>query len=50
MVTMHFIKVLGTFVAMIALGLAGVYLVNRYGQEAATTASVPVAECVGDNC
>jgi hypothetical protein len=50
MVTNHFIKVLATFVVMIALGLAGVYLVNKYGQEPTATASVPAADCVGANC
>ena len=48
MVTMHFIKVLAAFMAMIALGLAGVYLVNQYGQEPAATATTPA--CIGANC
>ncbi|MDP9249418.1 MAG: hypothetical protein M3M85_02845 [bacterium] len=50
MITRHFIKVLATFTVMIALGLAGVYLVNQYGQESPTTASVPGADCTGENC
>ncbi len=40
--TSHFFRLLTIFVVMIALGLAGVYLVNTYGQEKAPTANVPV--------
>jgi len=39
--TSHFFKILTIFVVLIALGLAGVYLVNTYGQEEAPTANVP---------
>jgi hypothetical protein len=46
----HFFKLLATFVALIGLGLAGVYLVNTYGQGEATTAKVPNPECVGEGC
>lgn len=37
--TKHFLKVLATFVGMIALGLVGVYLVNTYGQAEAPQAN-----------
>jgi len=33
--TSHFIRLLTIFVVLIALGLAGVYLVNTYGQDEA---------------
>lgn len=39
MLTSHFLKVFATFVAMIAIGLAGVYLVNTYGKTEAPQAS-----------
>ena len=37
--TKHFLRTLATFMAMIALGLVGVYLVNNYGQEEAPQAN-----------
>ncbi len=40
MITRHFFKTLFIFTAMIALGLAGVFLVNYYDQEKANDVGV----------
>lgn len=50
MVTMHFVRTLAVFTVLIALGLGGVYLVNKYGEEAASTAGPAPTECVGEEC
>lgn len=46
--TSHFFKILTIFAVMIALGLAGVFLVNNYGQEEQATANV--SECPEGGC
>ncbi|MFA6257033.1 MAG: hypothetical protein WCT29_03385 [Candidatus Paceibacterota bacterium] len=42
----HFVKILATFTAMIALGMVGIYLVNMYGKDEGTRAGTetPTAE------